>query len=269
MPELKVVVATNLTGKGHEQRKRGFLNHLKNEAEISELHFVGSGRPPGKTLTPENTPDREYPGITWKYGARGIDFFHAAGQLLRLPALRQNRFEFAKFLREYQPDGIWSDFEFVACGGAEKYKAARHLDEKPVFTQRVDHHSAFLSRHVPRPPQAIRNIPTDWFLQTFCKADQYEGFHFKRYEPGRPDLNIHTPVIQPEIRDRVKQGLVRQGEHVMVYLPGYDLSTIEDLLRPHTDFPWIIYHGDVSKTHSPLPHVTFKPTGFNKSFDVC
>jgi|GEM_PF-2910694 len=266
MPEVKFVVAKNLTGKGHEQRQRAFIDHLKNEAEVTELYFVGSGRPPGKQL-PKDTPlDREFPGITWKYGNCGIDYLHAATQLLKLPALRQSRFEFADFLRQYRPIGLWADFEFVACGGAQKYKAQKRPGDVPIFTQRVDHHSAFLSRSVPRPDTPLRNVFTDLFLSTFCKADRYHGFHFKRYEAGRPDLVIDTPVIQREIRDRVREGLVYRGRHILGYLPGYDLDVIEQLVMPYTDRPWIVYHQDVKNTETPLPHLTFKPLAFDQEY---
>jgi uncharacterized protein (TIGR00661 family) len=261
--EFKVIVAKNLTGAGHDQRIRAFLGELKNEAEIIT---VGSGRPPGKTIHPEQQPQYEFTGLTWKYGQSGIDISHAALQLLKLPALRNDRFRFAELLRELQPDGIWADFEFVACGGAQKYKQSLKPGERPIFTQRVDHHSAFLSPFVPRPPWLATNIPTDWFLRNFCKADQYEGFHFMRYKPGRNDLRIHTPIIQREIREAVARNEVARGEHVLGYLPGYSVETLTELLRPHTKRPWIVYHQGLTENYYPLSHVTFKPTGYRPEY---
>ena len=41
MPELKIILASNLTGKGHEQRVRAFIESLRQEAEVIT---VGSGR---------------------------------------------------------------------------------------------------------------------------------------------------------------------------------------------------------------------------------
>ena len=75
--EFKVIVAKNLTGTGHDQRIRAFLGELKNEAEIIT---VGSGRPPGKVIPPEQQPQYEFTGLTWKYGQSGIDISHAAFQ---------------------------------------------------------------------------------------------------------------------------------------------------------------------------------------------
>jgi uncharacterized protein (TIGR00661 family) len=263
MPELKIILASNLTGKGHEQRVRAFKESLRQEAEVIT---VGSGLPEGKLLPPDQQPDHEYTGISWKYGKSGVDLAHAALQLLKLPNLRKERFEFAELLRELQPDGIWSDFEFVACGGLQKYRENIKSKERPIFAQRVDHHSAFLSPFVPRPPWNITNVPTDWFLRNFCKADFYEGFHFKRYRAGRNDLRINTPIIQRGIRELVSRHEVEKGEHILGYLPGYEINVLTDLLKPHSSRPWIIYHQGLKENYQPLSHVIFKPAGYRDEY---
>jgi uncharacterized protein (TIGR00661 family) len=263
MATLKIVVAQNLTGSGHKQRIQAFMPELQQECEVIT---VGSGRPPGAESLPEKPLDHEFAGLTWKYGHRGIDLSHAALQLLALPRLRADRCSFAETLRQISPDGIWADFEFIACGASQKHRQALRNGESPIFTQRVDHHAAFLSRFVPRPPWAFTNIPTDWFLRTFCQADHYEGFHFKSYTPGRPDLRINTPIIRTELRQRAARNEVWRGEHILGYLPGYDIDTLTELLRPHTKRPWVIYHQAIRDIDSPLPHVTFKPTGFRKEY---
>jgi uncharacterized protein (TIGR00661 family) len=231
-----------------------------------EVITVGSGRPADEQPTPGGKLDYEFAGLTFKYGRGGIDLPHAAGQLLRLPTLRADRFRFAELLKEIAPDGIWADFEFVACGGAQKYKQALEPGGRPVFVQRVDHHSAFLSPFVPRPPWSATNIPTDWFLRTFCQADRYEGFHFTRYKPGRSDLSIHTPIIQREIRNRVARNEVRRDDHILGYLPGYDIETLTSLLKTSTARPWVIYHQSVRENYNPISHVTFKPAGYRTEY---
>lgn len=262
MPETKIIVGTNGTGWGHTVRGREFIEHLQREAEIIT---VVSGKSDGSPATNDSS-HLEFQGLSWKYKKSGIDFSHAALQILRLPQLRADRIKLAELIREIEPIGVWADFEFVTCGGASKYKKSMRVGDKPIFVQRVDHHAAFLSNYVPRPPWSITHPPTEWFLRNFCKADRYEGFHFQKYPTGRSDLTINTPIIQGKIRELVATHQICDRGHILCYLPGYDINQLVDLFKPYTNLYWIIYHKEVSNAFSPSSYIIFKPTGFTSEY---
>lgn len=213
---MKILYGVQGTGNGHISRASAMAEALQAHPAL-EITWLLSGR----------ERDKGCGGITTYEWREGLTFVTRDGRVRMLDTWRKNNLR--RFWRDVKEldlsnwDLVISDYEPVISHAARKQKV-------PVTG--IGHQYAF------RYPVPLRgeNPAVKALMRYYAPADLPIGLHWHHF--GNPILppiiDMQVPATLPSV----------QSNKVIVYLPFENLARIRELLQPHTDFIFYIYHPD-------------------------
>ena len=226
---MKILYAVQATGNGHISRAMELLPHLQKYGTI-DIFLSGAN----SSLALD---------APVKFRSKGVSlFYNCNGGLDYLKMLKQtNPVKLQHLIRSLPVedyDLVLNDFDFITAAACKK---------KKISSIQFGHQASFYSDKVPRPAKKSRLGES--ILKHYAKATQYAGLHFKKY-----DDHIFTPVIKKSILDAepTDEGFI------LVYLPSYCRSQLQDIFTKLKKVPFHIFTHDVS-TAKKTENILFLP----------
>lgn len=217
---MKILYAIQGTGNGHISRARDIIPLLQQKGE---LDILISGTEADVEL-----------GYPVKYIFKGLSFvFGKKGGIDLVSTYKKAKlkrfYDEIKSLPVNNYDLVISDFEPVSSWACRQ-------QHKPCLA--LSHQSAVINKKSPHPKtfDPLGRL----ILKNYAPAAVQYGFHFKRY-----DKKIFTPVIRRGIRDAV----ITNDGHYIVYLPAYSDKKIIKVLSEIKDVEWHVFSKRSKKTY--------------------
>ena len=211
---MKILYGVQGTGNGHISRASAMAEALQIHPSL-DVTWLLSGR----------ERDKGCGGITSYEWREGLTFVTRDGRVRMLDTLRKNNLR--RFWRDVKAldlapwDLVISDYEPVISHAARKQKIPV-TGIGPQYALRYP--IPFLGE----------NPAVHVLMRYYAPADLPIGLHWHHF--GNPIL---PPIIDMQVPETLPPG---QRNKVIVYLPFENLARIRDLLRPHGDFTFYIYH---------------------------
>lgn len=217
---MKILYSIQGTGNGHIARAEDVVPILRDYGSLDL--FVSGAQADIKLPYPVKYKSK---GLSFYFGKRGgVDILKTFKQNSSKAVFREIKsFPVEKY------DLVINDFEPISSWAARKKKI-------PCIA--LSHQSALLSKKVPRPNHF--DPLGEWILNNYAPTDGAVGFHFARF-----DTTIYTPVIRKKIRESV----VKRGDHYTVYLPAYDDRKLVTFLMKVPNIRWHIFSKHTRKPY--------------------
>ncbi len=209
---MKVLYAIQGTGNGHISRALEILPTLKKKAEVDVLVSASQWELP----LPFEVKYR-FHGLGFVFGKKGgVDILRTYLKLDSLKLLNE-----IKSLPVNNYDLVISDFEPVSSWACQ-------LQKKVCIG--LSNQAATLHPLAPRP--AVNDRFGKMVLEHYAPTTAAYGFHFKRFDP-----TVYTPIIRKEVREAV----IKEKEHITVYLPSYQDERIVKQLKKYKDITFQVF----------------------------
>lgn len=238
---MKILYAIQGTGNGHISRARTLIPLFEKHGQVD---IVLSGTQADVTI--DQPIKYRFHGFSFIFGKKGG--VHHLETFNNMNLIQFWKDMSAIPLEDY--DLIINDFEPVTAWACKK---------RGVKCIGLSHQSAFMSNKIPKPKSI------DWaqlILKYYAPANDYVGFHFKRY-----DDFIYTPVIRAEVRELKP---VDKGYYT-VYLPAFDDRLLVDMLTKIPEVEWQVFSKHNTLAYS-KENVSVQPItneAYLKSLEAC
>lgn len=238
---MKILYAIQGTGNGHISRARTLIPLFEKHGQVD---IILSGTQADVTI--EQDIKYRFHGFSFIFGKKGgvnhletfknMDLVQFWKDMNSIP------------LEEY--DLIINDFEPVTAWACKK---------RGIKCVGLSHQSAFMSNKIPKPKSI------DWaqlILKYYAPANDYVGFHFKRY-----DDFIYTPVIREEVRELQP---VDKGYYT-VYLPAFDDKLLVSMLTKIPEVEWQVFskHNNLAYSKENVSVQPITNEAYLKSLEAC
>jgi uncharacterized protein (TIGR00661 family) len=239
---MKVLYAIQATGNGHVSRANEIIPLLQKKCD---LDILLSGTQADVGL---NHPVKySSKGLSFVFGKKGgVDLYKTFKQMQSKKFLSE-----IKKLPVEEYDLVINDFEPVSAWACK-------IRNIPCIG--MSHQFAVMHRNAPRPVNA--DLFAVMVLKYYAPYQSGVGFHFKKYGD-----NIFTPVIKKEIRN----ALVKNLGHYVVYLPAYDDKKLISFFSVFKNTEWQIFSKHTNKIYK-TDNCFIQPVNtaaFTKSFTTC
>ncbi len=215
---MKILYGVQGTGNGHISRARMMAKHLA--AKNVEVQYCFTGRRADQYF------DMQVFGDYWLRD--GLSFVTQNGEVSYLQSYRQAKlwqfFKDVKSLALDEFDLVLTDFEPVTAWAAKM---------KGVPCVGMGHQYAFGFDQV---PEAGGNALTRMIMRYFAPVEMQLGLHWDAFSAP-----ILPPIINPEL-----QAAKERGEHIVVYLPFENQTTVCELLRRFPSQSFIVYSPELN-----------------------
>ncbi len=218
---MKILYAVQGTGNGHLSRARDIIPLLQKNHTVD---ILVSG-----TQADVELPfhiSYKFKGLSFIFGEKGgVDFLETyrksnlKGLFSEINSLPVENYDL--IINDFEPVSAWAcNFKNLKCIA-------------------LSHQSAVLNENAPQPKKT--DMLGRAILMNYAPATVHYGFHFKAY-----DRNIFPPVIRKQIRDQV----IENKGHYVVYLPAYHDKRIIKVLKQCKDTRWQVFTKHSKKSYS-------------------
>jgi uncharacterized protein (TIGR00661 family) len=238
---MKILYGVQATGNGHISRARAMEKYLT--AAGATVDYLFSGRSADQLFDMQQFGDFQVKrGLTFATNKGKVNYWQSLWQA-SLKTLRDDIQQLD--LSAY--DFVLTDFEPISA------HAARQQNKRSIA---IGHQYAFL-----------HDIPKE-------NANLLSRLIFKHFAPAQFQLGLHwhhfNQPILPPIIDHIADDTAVNPMQVLVYLPFEDQSQVVQMLKPLTDYQFLIFGPGLSK--AALGHIHTHPpalTPFKNALSSC